>query len=136
METTKDFKKILYNNLLKSYKMFINLANEFVFGSKILDIYSNINKNNRNNGDIIKIILDYEKEFCQRIKDIDSNKKIICDKFEEQIKNIDDNVFDKIIKVFDDNVIRIKNEIGKFIKDNNNIEENKEKFINIIKLFN
>jgi hypothetical protein len=136
METTKDFKKILYNNLLKSYKMFINLANEFVFGSKILDIYSNINKNNKNNGDIIKKIFDFEKEFCQRIKDIDSNKKIICDKFEEQIKNIDDNVFDKIIKVFDDNVIRIKNEIGKFIKDNNNIEENKEKFINIIKLFN
>jgi hypothetical protein len=136
METTKDFKKILYNNLLKSYKMFINLANEFVFGPKILDIYSNINKNNRNNGDIIKMILDYEKEFCQRIKDIDNNKKIICDKFEEQIKNIDDNVFEKIIKVFDDNVIRIKNEIGKFIKDNNNIEENKEKFINIIKLFN
>jgi hypothetical protein len=101
-----------------------------------LDIYSNINKNNRNNGDIIKMILDYEKEFCQRIKDIDSNKKIICDKFEEQIKNIDDNVFDKIIKVFDENVIRIKNEIGKFIKDNNNMGENKEKFINIIKLFN
>ena len=136
METTKDFKKILYNNLLKSYKMFINLANEFVFGSKILDIYSNINKNNKNNGDIIKKILDFEKEFCQRIKDIDSNKKIICDKFEEQIKNIDDNVFDKIIKVFDENVIRIKNEIGKFIKDNNNMGENKEKFINIIKLFN
>jgi len=136
METTKDFKKILYNNLLKSYKMFINLANEFVFGSKILDIYSNINKNNKNNGDIIKKIFDFEKEFCQRIKDIDSNKKIICDKFEEQIKNIDDNVFDKIIKVFDENVIRIKNEIGKFIKDNNNMGENKEKFINIIKLFN
>lgn len=136
METTKDFKKILYNNLLKSYKMFINLANEFVFGSKILDIYSNINKNNKNNGDIIKKIFDFEKEFCQRIKDIDSNKKIICDKFEEQIKNIDDNVFDKIIKVFDENVIRIKNEIGKFIKDNNNVGENKEKFINIIKLFN
>ena len=136
METTKDFKKILYNNLLKSYKMFINLANEFVFGSKILDIYSNINKNNKNNGDIIKKIVDFEKEFCQRIKDIDSNKKIICDKFEEQIKNIDDNVFDKIIKVFDENVIRIKNEIGKFIKDNNNMGENKEKFINIIKLFN
>jgi hypothetical protein len=53
METTKDFKKILYNNLLKSYKMFINLANEFVFGTKILDIYSNINKKEKNNENII-----------------------------------------------------------------------------------
>ena len=42
METTKDFKKILYNNLLKAYKMFINLANEFVYGIKLLDIYSAI----------------------------------------------------------------------------------------------
>ena len=135
METTKDFKKILYNNLLKSYKMFINLSNEFVFGSKILDIYSYINKNDKNNEDIIKKILDNEKEFCQRINEINNNKKIVGDKFEEQIKNIDDNVFEKINKVFEDNILRIKNELGNFIKENN-IEKNKDKLINIIKLFN
>ena len=135
METTKDFKKILYNNLLKSYKMFINLSNEFVFGAKILDIYSNINKNDKNKEDIIKKILDNEKEFCQRFNEIDDNKKIVSNKFEEQIKNIDDNVFEKINKVFDDNILRIKNDLEKFIKENNT-EKNKEKLTNIIKLFN
>ena len=121
METTKDFKKILYNNLLKCYKMFINLSNEFVFGTKILDIYSNINKNEKNNKEnIIKKILENEEEFCQKLKDVDCNKKIVGDKFGEQIKNIDDNVFDKIMKVFEDNVTRIKNELGNFIKENNN----------------
>ena len=138
METTKDFKKILYNNLLKCYKMFINLSNEFVFGTKILDIYSNINKNEKNNKEnIIKKILENEEEFCQKLKDVDCNKKIVSDKFGEQIKNIDDNVFDKIMKVFEDNVTRIKNELGNFIKENNNIKgENNDKLVNIIKLFN
>ena len=138
METTKDFKKILYNNLLKCYKMFINLSNEFVFGTKILDIYSNINKNEKNNKEnIIKKILENEEEFCQKLKDVDCNKKIVGDKFGEQIKNIDDNVFDKIMKVFEDNVTRIKNELINFIKENNNIKgENNDKLVNIIKLFN
>ena len=135
METTKDFKKILYNNLLKSYKMFINLANEFIFGRKILDIYSNINNNDKNNENIKEKILSIEKEFCERIKDLEKNKKIVSDKFDEQIKNIDNDVFDKIMKVFEDNFQRIKNDIAKFIKDNNN-GGNKEKFEEIIKLFN
>ena len=135
METTKDFKKILYNNLLKSYKMFINLANEFIFGRKILDIYSNINNNDKNNENIKEKILSLEKEFCERIKDLEKNKKIVSDKFEEQIKNIDSDVFDKIMKVFEDNFQRIKNDIAKFIKDNNN-GGSKEKFEEIIKLFN
>ena len=135
METTKDFKKILYNNLLKSYKMFINLANEFIFGRKILDIYSNINNNDKNNENIKEKILSLEKEFCERIKDLEKNKKIVSDKFEEQIKNIDSDVFDKIMKVFEDNFQRIKNDMAKFIKENNN-GGSKEKFEEIIKLFN
>ena len=118
--------------------MFINLSNEFVFGTKILDIYSNINKNEKKNKEnIIKKILENEEEFCQKLKDVDCNKKIVGDKFGEQIKNIDDNVFDKIMKVFEDNVTRIKNELGNFIKENNNIKgENNDKLVNIIKLFN
>ena len=141
METTKDFKKILYNNLLKAYKMFINLANEFVYGIKLLDIYSNINKKEKNEENIVNKILDNENEFTQRIKEIEKNKKIVADKFEEQIKNIDENVYDKIMKVFDDNILRIKNEIKKFINDNNNSnsntnKENKERILNIFNLFN
>ena len=141
METTKDFKKILYNNLLKSYKMFINLANEFIFGAKILDIYYKINKildnkDKAKNDEIIKNILDNKKEFEGRINVIEDNKSLVIKKFEEQIKNIDSNVFDKIIKVFDDNAERIRNELFNFIKDNNNNEESKENLNSIIKLFN
>ena len=141
METTKDFKKILYNNLLKSYKMFINLANEFIFGAKILDIYYKINKildnkDKAKNDEIIKNILDNKKEFEGRINVIEDNKSLVIKKFEEQIKNIDSNVFDKIIKVFDDNAERIRNELFNFIKENNNNEESKENLNSIIKLFN
>ena len=136
METTKDFKKILYNNLLKSYKMFINLANEFIFGAKILDIYYKINKNREgNNEEIIKNIIDNEKEFDGKIKVIEENKKIVINNFEEQIRNIDSNVFEKIIKVFEDNIERIRNELLDYIK--NHIEEkNEEKLKSIINLFN
>lgn len=67
---------------------------------------------------------------------IEDNKSLVIKKFEEQIKNIDSNVFDKIIKVFDDNAERIRNELFNFIKDNNNNEESKENLNSIIKLFN
>ena len=116
--------------------MFINLANEFVFGTKILDVYSNINKKEKNSENIVKKIIENENEICQRIKDLENNKNIVVNKFGEQIKNIDDNVYEKIIKVFDDNIFAIKNEIGKFIKDDKNTAEIKDKLINIIKLFN
>ena len=136
METTKDFKKILYNNLLKSYKMFINLANEFIFGAKILEIYYKINKKREgNNEEIIKNILENEKEFDGKIKVIEDNKNILISNFEEQIRNIDSNVFEKIIKVFEDNIERIRNELLDYIK--NHIEEkNEEKLKSIINLFN
>ena len=140
METTKDFKKILYNNLLKSYKMFINLANEFIFGTKILDIYYKINNNleggnKEKSNEIIKNIINNENEFKGKIKVIEDNKIIVIKKFEEQIKNIDSNVFDKIIKVFEDNIERIRNELLNFIR-NDNKEENKEILNSIINLFN
>jgi hypothetical protein len=140
METTKDFKKILYNNLLKSYKMFINLANELVYGPKIIDIYYKINKilDNKDkdkSDEIIKNILENEIEFNGKIRVIEENKKVVIRKFDEQIKNIDYNVYDKIIKVFEDNVERIRSELLNFIKSIDK-EENKEKINNIINLFN
>ena len=136
METTKDFKKILYNNLLKSYKMFINLGNEFIFGVQILDIYYKINRDsNEKNDKIINNIIDNENEFYGKIKVIEDNKKIVIKHFEEQIKNIDSNVYEKIIKVFEDNIERIKNELFNYINKHNN-EKNKEKLNNIINLFN
>ena len=135
METTKDFKKILYNNLLKSYKMFVNLANEFIFGAQILDIYYKINKDKDEKNEIIKIVIENEKQFQEKIKVIEDNKKIVIKNFNEQIKNIDSNVFEKIIKVFEDNTERIRNELINYIK--NHIEEtNKEKLTSIINLFN
>ena len=140
METTKDFKKILYNNLLKSYKMFINLANEFIYGPKIIDIYNKINKSldneeKNNNEEIINKILENEIEFKGKIRVIEENKKVVISKFEEQIKSIDSNVYDKIIKVFEDNIERIRSELLNYIKSIDN-EENKEKINNLINLFN
>ena len=97
---------------------------------------SNINTNSFNINQSINSNISSSISISDNSNNSTNNKKIVIDKFEEQIKNIDDNVFDKIIKVFNDNVLRIKNELYKFIKDSNNIEENKEKIINIIKLIN
>ena len=44
-------------------------------------------------------------------------------------------MFDKIIKVFEDNIERIRNEVLNFIR-NDNKEENKEILNSIINLFN
>ena len=135
VETTKDFKKILYNNLLKSYKMFINLANEFIFGAKIIDIYNQINKNS-DNKEIIKNISNEQNEFENKIKEANDKKIIVVKKFEEQIKIIDTNVNEKIIKVFEDNFNRVKIELIKCLENNKNYEEYKDKINNIINLFN
>ena len=136
-EKTRDFRKILYNNLLKSYKMFINLSNEFIFGSKILDINHKINDENKVS-DILDMIFNCKDEFYEKIPNVKENKKKVIKTFEEQIKNIDNNVYEKIIRVFEENNERIIQEIVDFLCKNKEESKAEDKNVinEIIELFN
>ena len=136
LDKTRDFKKILYNNLLKSYKMFVNLTNEFVFGRIINDFYHkiiNIKNDKEKTKNIVKLLIENEKEFEDKIPKIEESKKIVFQKFNEQIIAIDNTVYDKIEKVVNENIINIKNNYKKFLNEYS--EEDKNKLENIKKLF-
>jgi len=136
LDKTRDFKKILYNNLLKSYKMFVNLANEFIFGRVVIDLYHkiiNIKNDKEKTKSIVKLLIENEKEFEDKIPKIEENKNIVFQKFNEQIITIDNTVYDKIEKVVNENIINIKNNYIKFLNEYS--DEDKNKLENIIKLF-
>jgi hypothetical protein len=99
---TRDFKKILYNNLLKSYKILINIVNEFVFKRDIMEVVYKI----RN-----KEIID-EKYLNEKIKaDVFSDfytsfEKIILE-IKSQIKIIDSAIAEKIVLMILENINNI-----------------------------
>ena len=136
LDKTRDFKKILYNNLLKSYKMFINLTNEFIFGRVINDLYHkiiNVKDDKEKAKNIVKLLIQNEKEFQEKIPKIEDNKNIVFQKFNEQIMLIDNSVYEKIEKVVKENISNIKNNYKKFLTEYS--DEDKDKLENIKKLF-
>ena len=136
LDKTRDFKKILYNNLLKSYKMFINLTNEFIFGRVINDLYHkiiNVKDEKEKAKNIVKLLIQNEKEFQEKIPKIEDNKNIVFQKFNEQIMIIDNSVYEKIEKVVKENISNIKNNYKKFLTEYS--DEDKDKLENIKKLF-
>ena len=136
LDKTRDFKKILYNNLLKSYKMFINLTNEFIFGRVINDLYHkiiNVKDEKEKAKNIVKLLIQNEKEFQEKIPKIEDNKNIVFQKFNEQIMLIDNSVYEKIEKVVKENISNIKNNYKKFLTEYS--DEDKDKLENIKKLF-
>jgi hypothetical protein len=106
LEKTRDFKKILYNNLLKSYKMYVNLANEFIFGRNMVNVYNKItslNNGNVNKNDIDNIFVNNQKEFEDQMEKVEESKGIVLKHFEEQIKIVDTSVNEKLNKSVCDN---------------------------------
>ena len=116
--------------------MFVNLTNEFVFGRIINDFYHkiiNIKNDKEKTKNIVKFFIENEKEFEDKIPKIEESKKIVFQKFNEQIIAIDNTVYDKIEKVVNENIINIKNNYKKFLNEYS--EEDKNKLENIKKLF-
>jgi hypothetical protein len=110
LEKTRDFKKILYNNLLKSYKMYVNLANEFIFGRNMVNVYNKITSltnENVNKNDIDDIFVNNQKEFVDKMEKIEESKGVVLKHFEEQIKIVDTSVNEKLNKIVCDNVDKI-----------------------------
>lgn len=119
LDKTKDYKKILYNNLLKSYKMFVNLSNEFIFGRDFVDLYHKIQikDENKKKEDFFKILVEKQKEFIDLLKKTKESENKILTNFEEQIKLVDTNVNEKINKVVKENILSIKKAFLTFISE-------------------
>ena len=154
IEKNINFEKILKGNLIKSYKLFVNLSNEFIYGRILIDVYHKIiefNKNKNNNDSnknineineiIQKEIVNNSEIIENDVKNINKNKEIVYKEFEEQIKNIDEDKYNKIKNVLDNIIERIYNTIKFYMKNDFIIinEENDEKkniLNNIKNLFN
>lgn len=118
LDKTKDYKKILYNNLLKSYKMFVNLSNEFIFGRDLIDLYHKIQKKDEiKKEELFKHLVEKQKEFIELLGKAKESENKILTSFEEQIKLVDTNVNEKINKVVRDNIILIKKVFLTFINE-------------------
>ena len=125
LEKTRDFKKILYNNLLKSYKMYVNLANEFIFGRNMVNVYNKITSltnGNVNKNGIDGIFVNNQKEFEDKMEKIEESKGVVLKHFEEQIKIIDTSVNEKLNKIVCDNVDKITKGLVVYVESYN--EEN------------
>lgn len=109
-DKTRDFKKILLNNLLKAYKILINLVNENIFGREIMDVVYKL----RNKETIDEKLID------MRIKD---KKEFLCDlysRFEKnihelksQIRLIDVTISNKLSGMIIENITNITNMLHK-----------------------
>jgi hypothetical protein len=103
-DKTRDFKKILYNNLLKSYKILINIVNENLFGRNLMDIVYKI----RNKEKIDNIEDKIKVETFQEL--YTSFEKIILE-VKTQIKTIDTAIAEKIISMIVENINNIISQI-------------------------
>ena len=116
LDKTRDYKKILYNNLLKSYKMFVNLSNEFIFGRELIDIHTKI-KSKEKTDELIELIITKQKDIIAILEEMTSKENAILKDFEEQIKMVDESVNEKINKVVKDNMNRILRGVISFIDE-------------------
>jgi hypothetical protein len=126
----KDYKKILFNNLLRSYKILINIVNNFIFGKENIDLILKI----RNN----EFIQDntFEEIICRNhdmISDIYMKFDSILIEIKIQVFIVDQNIAEKLAGMIMDNMYNIlkvlKNELIKKLHYQNslNILENEKK---------
>jgi hypothetical protein len=90
--------------------MYVNLANEFIFGRNMVNVYNKITSltnGNVNKNGIDGIFVNNQKEFEDKMEKIEESKGVVLKHFEEQIKIIDTSVNEKLNKIVCDNVDKI-----------------------------
>lgn len=100
-DKTRDYKKILYNNLIKSYKILINLVNEFLFGRSLMDLVHKLRKKETIEENVVSEKLNEKKECVILIKE---NFKKIIQELKTQIKIIDEKISEKLAATIIENV--------------------------------
>jgi hypothetical protein len=103
---SRDFKKILYNNLLKSYKILINLVNEFVFKREIMEVVYKIRNKETTSEKFLS-----EKIKQENFTELYNNFEKITLEIKSQIKIIDKPIAEKIISMILENINNIISQI-------------------------
>jgi hypothetical protein len=105
--------------------MYVNLANEFIFGRNMVNAYNKITSltnGNVNKNDIDGIFVNNQKEFEDKMKKIEESKGDVLKHFEEQIKIVDTSVNEKLNKIVCDNVDKITKGLVVYVESHS--EEN------------
>jgi hypothetical protein len=105
-DKTRDYKKILYNNLLKSYKILINLVNEFIFGRDLMDLVYKMRKKESLDDSIFQERIKQRKE---NLLLTEENFKKIIQELNNQIKIIDPKIAEKLSLTILENINNILN---------------------------
>lgn len=119
-DKTRNFKKILYNNLLKSYKIFINLVNEKTFGREVIEfIYKIRNSEAKNPNPTIVPEINTNSIQSLNFVEMYANYEKILVELSNQVRIIDPSITNKLTA----SIIKNLNSILKTLKGNIQNEE-------------
>ena len=99
-EKFRNFKNILYNNLLKSYKILITITNDYVFGRDNMEIIYKVRSNELIDNDYLNSKNIDESKFTE----IYNNFSKIIEEIKLQIQLIDQNIAMTVSKMILENV--------------------------------
>ncbi len=128
-DKTRDFKKILYNNLLKAYKMLINLVTDFLLGREIMDFVYKIR--NKEKVDKTLIHLRVKKEPFYYL--YEKFEKVV-NEMKNKLEIIDSKICEKLINTVLENLEKITSNIRQELIKNECKDEDYEFILNIIGL--
>jgi len=124
---SRDFKKILYNHLIKSYSILVNIINELIFGREIMEVVYKIRKKEDISSEYFETRLLEKKN---KFEEIYINFEKIVKEIKEQLFVIDEIIGKKILQMGIENIsgilMQLEEEIGK------NDERKFEQISNII----
>lgn len=113
-DNTRDFKKILFNNLLKSYKILINIVNNFIFEKDNIDLVFKIRNKEKIEEKSFEGIIGRNYD---NFLDIYMKFDTILQEIKNQIFIVDENISEKLSSMILDNcynILRVlKDELNK-----------------------
>lgn len=99
-EKFRNFKNILYNNLLKSYKILITITNDFIFGRENMEIIYKVRNQEIIDGEYLNSKLIEEVKFVE----IYNNFSKIIEEIKFQIQIINKNITLTVSKMILENI--------------------------------
>ena len=99
-EKFRNFKNILYNNLLKGYKILITITNDFVFGRENMEIIYKVRSNEIIDNEFLSSKQINESKFIE----VYTNFSKIIEEIKLQIQIIDSNIALTVSKMILENI--------------------------------
>lgn len=129
LNKTRDFKKILYSNLLKSYKMLVNLADEFILGRNFVELTTKISNKKLSENDIFSFFKTNYENIVDKIDKIEENENLVLEKINEQLEIIDSDIEDKIKRILMGSINRALKIMDKYFKEMKIEKDDQTKYI-------